>query len=189
MSQQAEQPKQVAFYPGAGLDVAPFILFPEIADWYCMDSQPWSEFGAKPGYERPHFLARLDQVMGQIGMKKIEQPPDTNTDIVVFESEQQRVTYFINSVFPDALVRVPPACNVLVACGFSLTDKAPDFLAKWPHIICNNRTHYADWVTEWKPEKISIIEWIDEDDIVLEIKNWTREFVQPRTRVVECLTP
>ena len=62
-----------AFYPGAGTDVVPIVMFPYITSWLLLDSQPKSEFGAKldPGFERPKFLSDLDQVLKKIGFIKV----------------------------------------------------------------------------------------------------------------------
>ena len=185
---------QEAFYPGAGLDVAPIVKFPAVKVWYLMDSQPASEFGRHitPGCERPNFLARLDRVMSQIGLEKIGTETletafataDHHAPLkITYASDRQRVTYFANAVFPDALGLIPASCSMLVACGFSLTNRAPDFLAKWRHIICSSKTCYDDLSAEWGTTPISTIVWDDEIDNEFLIENRTPEFIERYTTI------
>ena len=56
-----------AFYPGAGLDIFPLIMFRNIKKWIYMDSQPRSEFGDNfyEGFARPKFIEKLKQIMEQ----------------------------------------------------------------------------------------------------------------------------
>ena len=60
-----------AFYPGAGTDLAPPVLFPEIKTWYYMDSQPRSEYGDTVILYRPTFLDQLNQIMRQCGFERL----------------------------------------------------------------------------------------------------------------------
>jgi len=187
---------QNILYVGAGLDITPIVLFPK-NNHYLMDSQPMSEFGndIAPGYERPNFLARLDQVMSQIGLKKIgmetlETPLATASRKaplkITYASDHQRVTYFANAVFPDALSLIPVPCSVLVVCGFSLTGRAPDFLAKWRHIICSSKTGYDGMSDEWGDTPISTIVWDDEVENEFLIENRTPEFIKRHTTIEHC---
>jgi hypothetical protein len=52
-----------AFYPGAGIDIFPLIMFRSIKKWIYMDSQPKSEFGNIEfnGCGRPKFIEQLKQ--------------------------------------------------------------------------------------------------------------------------------
>ena len=88
-----------AFYPGAGTDLTPVVLFPEIKTWYYMDSQPQSEHGDVVLY-RPKFLNQLDQAMQRCGfkMKEVE-----NHFLTYFSSETEQTIYYETStVFPKA---------------------------------------------------------------------------------------
>ena len=60
-----------AFYPGAGTDIVPPIVFRSIKHWTYMDSQPRSEVGNDfyKGFSRPQFIPTLITVMNQNGFE------------------------------------------------------------------------------------------------------------------------
>lgn len=173
----------VAFYPGAGLDITPIVLFPQITEWYYMDSQPMSEFGSLifPGCERPFFIDRLKKIMGQIGMECM-----IHTDHFLFflhPTTKCKVTYYINASFPEALKYCYLPCTVLVACGYNMEHRPSHFMERWSHIITNNKTFTDEWLPEWKHAHVSTIVWDEvEDEFLLE--NRTREFISQHTRIV-----
>ena len=171
-----------AFYPGAGLDIAPIVLFPHIKEWYYMDSQPVSEFGSTifPGCERPRFIERLKNIMGQIGMDCM-----LHTDhflLFLHPKTQCKVTYYVNAVFPKALEYCYLPCNVFVACGFDLKHRPPQFMSRWTHIITNNKTYNEDWMQEWKHAQVSTIVWDEVEDEFLD-ENRKVEFIMKHTRI------
>ncbi len=171
----------VAFYPGAGLDIAPIVLFPHITEWYYMDSQPMSEFGSTifEGCERPRFIERLKTIMGQIGMECM-----VHTEHSLFFTHphtQCKVTYYINAVFPKALEYCYLPCNVLVACGYSMSPCPPHFMARWTHIITNDHTDTDEWMPEWKHARVTTIVWDVEDHFLDE--NQTVEFITKHARL------
>jgi hypothetical protein len=89
-----------AFYPGAGTDIMPPILFRNIKTWIYMDSQPKSEFGSKinSGY-RQKFFPNLLTIMlqNEFQLKSIE------GDTLTFYNSlhEQTIKYETNSVFPS----------------------------------------------------------------------------------------
>ena len=131
-----------AFYPGAGLDVFPLILFRYIKEWIYMDSLPRSEFGDNlyEGFERPKFIEQLKKIMEQNGfLLEI-----TNDDTYVFFNHEysQLVQYETNSVFPSSLQRRHYECDTVVLCGFDLGDCKKDFINKYLNIITNNISYH-----------------------------------------------
>lgn len=147
----------MAFYPGAGLDVTPIVLYPHIKNWYYMDSQPDSEFGSAGSSGRPSFIPRLGKIMHQIGFECI-----VHTDhSLLFQNAttNRTVTYYINATFPKALEYCYLPCTTLVLCGYSMPDRPPHFFAKWTQIICNNKTNYDEMKSDWHNATVSTIVW------------------------------
>ena len=129
-----------AFYPGAGIDIVPPIIFRSIKQWLYMDSQPRSEFGnnIQDGFSRPRFIPTLITVMHQNGFKL----QTTEEDVFTFYHpiHEQTIRYETNSVFPEALQSHHRACDTLVLCGYELTNPPPDFITSYSHIITDSIT-------------------------------------------------
>jgi hypothetical protein len=132
-----------AFYPGAGTDVVPIVMFPHITSWLLLDSQPRSEFGSKldPGFERPKFLSHLDQVMTQIGFTKAV----VNGDSLLYYNTKtnQSVRYETNTVFLDYIQSGRHlGYETLVLCGFDTESSRPP--TRWKdsfrHIIVDSKS-------------------------------------------------
>ena len=171
-----------AFYPGAGLDIAPIVLFPHITEWYYMDSQPMSEFGSVvfTGCDRPRFIDQLKKIMTQIGLECM-----VHTEHFLFflhPSTQCKVTYYINAVFPQALEYCYLPCTIFVACGYSLEHRPPRFMERWTRIITNNKTYNDDLLQEWAHAHVSTIVWDDVEEEFLD-ENRTREFITCHSKV------
>ena len=131
-----------AFYPGAGMDIVPPILFRSIRHWIYMDSQPRSEFGDdyREGLSRPQFITELITIMNQNGFELRA----TENDVFTFYHSlyEQTIRYETNSVFPDALKRNHRECDTLVLCGYSLENRPCNFIDSYPNIITNSHTIY-----------------------------------------------
>jgi hypothetical protein len=129
-----------AFYPGAGTDIVPPIVFRSIKHWTYMDSQPRSEFGNNfyKGFSRPRFIPTLITVMNQNGFEL----RTTEADVFTFYHpiHEQTIRYETNSVFPDALKRHHLECDTLVLCGYELTNPPRNFIDYYSHIITNSHT-------------------------------------------------
>jgi hypothetical protein len=129
-----------AYYPGAGTDIVPPIMFRSIKMWYYMDSQPNSEFGDDlyEGFSRPQFIPQLIQVMNQNDFEfKLKEK-----DVYTFYNSTygQTIRYETNAVFPKALQPYHIECNSLVLCGYELSDPPKDFITSYPHIITDTKT-------------------------------------------------
>jgi hypothetical protein len=161
----------MAFYPGAGLDISPIVLFPEIRHWYYMDSQPMSEFG-KIISEKPLFVPRLGKIMHQIGFECIVHSPKK---LVFGDSTDKTVTYYINSVFPDDYYSNYLPCSTLVHCGFKM-NMLPEFYKKWDSIICNNKSEHSN-------ECINKMEIVWDDSEYWLDENQTTEFITKHATV------
>jgi hypothetical protein len=133
----------VAFYPGAGTDLAPAVLFPGIKTWWYMDGQPRSEHGDDPVFYRPDFLPRLNQIMGQCGFQL--QCEDGAMRRYYSASTDQTIHYETSTLFPAAWDPVKHAAgikNTLVLCGYDIDDVVlpPGFLSSYSHIITDSIT-------------------------------------------------
>jgi len=129
-----------AFYPGAGIDMVPPVLFPHIKTWYYMDCLPASEQCANPIYARPYFLSRLNRAMSQCGFQI--QSVAGNTRIYVHSDTQQTIRCDINSFFPDAWDPHRHSADTLVLCGYTMP---PFERATYSHIITNSTTPMEQW--------------------------------------------
>ena len=131
-----------AFYPGAGLDIFPPIMFRSIKNWIFVDSQPKSEFGADEyeGFERPKFIEQLKQIMKQNDF----QLKFIHGDIYTFYNleHEQIIQYETNTIFPDSLQQHHYQTDTLVLCGFDLGDQTINFINKYSNIITDNITHH-----------------------------------------------
>jgi hypothetical protein len=140
-----------AFYPGAGTDLAPPVLFPDIKTWYYMDSQPQSEHGDVVLY-RPKFLNELDQAMQRCGfkMKEVE-----NHFLTYFSSDTEQTIYYETStVFPTSWDPVKHAGSTLVLCGYDMESSGyipPSFFSSYSHIITDNLTSKDVWAKNILP--------------------------------------
>lgn len=125
-----------AFYPGAGTDLVPPSLFPEINTWFYMDRLP--------GCCCSRFLHRLDRVMDQAGFTL--ESIDGNRRI--YRSAMQTIYYDTNSTFPDQwdpLLYANMRYNTLVLCGYDLPIDSlpPGFFSSYAHIITTDPS--APW--------------------------------------------
>ena len=129
-----------AFYPGAGIDIVPAVVFRSIKQWFYMDSQPRSEFGnnIQDGFSRPRFIPSLITAMHQNGFKL----QTTEEHVFTFYNpiHEQTIRYETNAVFPEALQSYHRECDTLVLCGYQFTNPPQDFMASYSHIITNSHT-------------------------------------------------
>jgi len=135
-----------AFYPGAGTDLTPAVLFPEIKTWHYMDSQPRSEHGDTAVLYRPTFLNKLNQTMIQCGfnMKEV----DHNLITYFSPSTDQTIYYEINTNFPCAWDPVKHAGSTLILCGYDMESSGsipPSFFSSYSHILTDNLTCDDVW--------------------------------------------
>jgi hypothetical protein len=123
-----------AFYPGAGTDIVPPVLFRSIKNWLYMDSQPNSEFGE--GLYKTTFIPRLLTIMlqNEFELKEI------NGDAYTFynRDHDQTISYETNTLFPDDLKEKHRQCKTLVLIGYPLKDKPPDFVSSYDTIITDS---------------------------------------------------
>jgi len=133
--------KYSAFYPGAGHDIIPLVMYRYIKKWIYFDSQPMSEFGDNlyEGFERPNFIKQLIKIMEQndFNLNHI------NDNIYIFYNSEhdQIVHYETNSIFPNYLQQRHYDCDTLILCGFDTEPYTIDIINKFSNIITNNITY------------------------------------------------
>lgn len=112
-----------AFYPGAGTDITPPILFRNIKNWIYMDSQPKS---------RVSFISKLLMIMlqNEFELKAV----DSDTYTFYNRSHDQTIRYETNT---DDL-RTSRECKTLVLIGYSLTNMPSNFISSYTHIITDS---------------------------------------------------
>ena len=134
--------RMIAFYPGAGTDLSPPLLFPEIKTWWYMDSQPQSEYGDVILY-RPKFLNQLNQTMNQCGFELLQVEDTLRTYFSL--STDQTIYYETSTVFPKAWDPSKHAGSTLVLCGYDMESYGPSFFSSYSHIITDNLTCEDVW--------------------------------------------
>lgn len=115
-----------AFYPGAGTDLVPPLLFPEIKTWYYMDSRPHGCCSS--------FLRQLDRAMRTAGFDH----QGTEGNRLTYSSGDQTIYYDTRSVFPDAWDRLQHAnmkYNTLVLSHEMENELPVGFLSSYAHMI------------------------------------------------------
>ena len=171
-----------AFYPGAGTDLTPPILFPEIKTWYYLDSQPRSEYGAYPILSRPTFINTLDQTMSQCHFELSHVKGDLRT--YYSPSTQQTIYYETNTNFPEDWNPTRHKAGALVLCGYDIhsndTRDVTALFSSYPHIITDNTTCDSVWKNDIRPTHTlsqmnyprddSFSYWITEQNTVEDIR-------------------
>jgi hypothetical protein len=173
-----------AFYPGAGDDLAPPVLFPEIKYWTYLDSQPNSEYGHVI-LARPLFLSRLDRVMSQCGFMI----QSVQGDLRIYQKKEtdQVIRYETNSVFPEAWDPVRHAADALVCCGFDMDGQTPTgFFPVYPHIITDSVTCDNTWKKNRMPHhRVSILNYNKTDWEYWNVEQQTTEHFQRNIRITD----
>ena len=142
-----------AAYIGAGVDMSPLLLFPDIKGFIYIDSRPFTECGSTLLEPYPllfstsiHFLENIVQVMKQNNFILIKH------DIFycyIFYNHQtnQTVKYFYNCVFPllvnHEILYELQTCDTLIMCGFHPDKIILNYIQKNPTIIGDSDTSYT----------------------------------------------
>jgi hypothetical protein len=123
-----------AFYPGAGIDIVPPVLFRSIKNWLYMDSQPNSEFGE--GLYKRTFIPTLLTIMlqNEFELKAI----NGNTYTFYNREHDQTINYETNTLFPEDLKPKHRECQTLVLIGYPLKNTPSDFVYSYDSIITDS---------------------------------------------------
>ena len=132
----SESTAVTAFYVGAGTDVEPLELFPEIMHMICFDGQPNSEFGKSVyimedgtnGLSRPTFIPELVENMGKINFQCEKEQEAINN--LQFTHGNRRVDYMINTAIPEDVQELKnkiPFFDMLICRGHDPDSSIMDF--------------------------------------------------------------
>lgn len=123
-----------AFYPGAGTDIVPPVLFRNIKKWLYMDSQPNSEF--EEGVYKTTFIPTLLTIMLQ---NEFELKAINGYTYTFYNREyDQTINYETNTLFPDDLKPKHRECQTLVLIGYPLKNMSLDFVSFYDTIITDS---------------------------------------------------
>jgi hypothetical protein len=147
-----------AFYPGAGTDIIPPVLFPEIKTWWYMDRLCYLD-----------FVDHVERALERCGF--ILESIDGNRRNYYSASTQQSIYYQFGATFPDAwdsLIHALLRKNTLVLCNFDIHSCGPlppNFFTYYDHIITTNRTDRSLWKDDiYHHHKVSEIRLYDQWD-------------------------
>tara|TARA_B100000902_G_scaffold390320_1_gene439056 strand:- start:1234 stop:1833 length:600 start_codon:yes stop_codon:yes gene_type:complete len=117
-----------ALYIGAGIDTRPFQLCDWATKFYCVDSQPYSEFGTLlsgniykdgyDGYARPNFIKELEEEY--IKKDFVLTGCNINEQRFYTNKKNQIVCYYVNTAIPDHHFRLRDVCkeiDTLIVAG------------------------------------------------------------------------
>jgi hypothetical protein len=135
-----------ALYIGAGIDKIPFKFCDWITKFYCVDSQPYSEFGTllsdticengHNGFSRPNFIKELED---EYLTNNFILTGDKTNDIKFYTNcRDQIICYYTNTAIPDHHFKLREVCkeiNALIVAGHD-----PD------SILLNYVTHRLDYI-------------------------------------------
>jgi len=116
-----------AVYIGAGTDIMPITLFPNIKTFIYIDSQPQSPYGTldyESGYfYSDNFLSRLHEQLKELNFVINRQ----DKNYLEFTKMDRTLKYYINTSFPEHLTEIMrkdiAECDTLILSGFC-PDKA-----------------------------------------------------------------
>lgn len=151
-----------AIYVGAGLDIMPILLFPEIKEFMYIDSLPFSSNGnvaydahmdrvfhlsrenrVMNSCSRPTFLTRLRQIAEQNNFAVIE----NTADYLTFRDKDDRILqYFYSCAFPEhltpAIANKLGGADTLILAGHDPHNDVLEFMATPFHVVVDNNTYY-----------------------------------------------
>ena len=95
----------IAIYIGAGSDINPVNLFPNIKKFYYIDSQPFSHSGkevyinekGENGFSNPNFIPYIEKIFFKNNFKLIE----NKYNLKIYNRNDQNIHYFYNTSIPE----------------------------------------------------------------------------------------
>jgi hypothetical protein len=144
-----------ALYIGAGIDTRPFQSCDWISKFYCIDSQPYSEFGTLlsgriyeggyDGFARPNFIKELEIEYFKNDFVLIG---DKTKDIRFYTNKKnQIVCYYTNTAIPDHHLKLKDVCkdiDSLIVAGHDPDSIFLDYIKKRLDFIGFEGTYYGD---------------------------------------------
>lgn len=161
---------KTAVYVGAGIDIQPILLFPEINIFYYIDSQPFSVNGKKAIYEnginllgRMNFSDKLENTFENILKMKLV---FSSYFLQIYKNKHVTVYYCLNTSFPEDYTYVKhifesPNLYAFIMCGHDPHSIIFQNLNKSIIFIGNDRTCYDDVEYDWVNVEDSSFYWLN----------------------------
>jgi len=154
-----------AVYVGAGTDTRPIRHLKNMSHLYCIDGQPFSEFGAmthqcdptycRPGctgYSRQSFLPKLDDAMRSVSQQLVSSPIKEIREYRPSNgSDGPAVTYFTNIAIPEHVDKVQDEIanfDMLIVAGHDPHSRIMDCTTKRVVFIGFEGTAYSEGEAE-----------------------------------------
>ena len=147
-----DEEMDIALYVGAGDHIYPITDLPHIKYFYCLDSQPNSEYGfEKYGFdgikvssgERPEFIANLDTKMAEFDM----QLTTVVSNLRMYSNDTQNIYYYTNIAIPELYEEIKKPIenfNTLIISGYHPDSIILDATTKKIHLILYQDTCYCE---------------------------------------------
>jgi hypothetical protein len=136
-----------ATYIGAGLDINPILLMPEVREFIYVDSQPKTEYGSM----RPHgnrfyrqsFLPRLEKQLQTNNFTPIHR---TKNYLEYANPSNKILKYYINTAFPSdfnqEIAQQISKSQHLIICGYDPDKSILTLMPNLKYIWMNEHTVY-----------------------------------------------
>ena len=144
----------IAIYIGAGNDIRPVNLFPNIKKFYYIDSQPYSHSGKDEyiredginGFSNPNFISYVEKVFFKNNFKLTED----KGNLKIYNCKDQNIYYYYNTSIPEDLEKIKNEIkdyNVVIDVGYH-----PD--VKFLEINNNELTFIGGFDTYYNDERL-----------------------------------
>lgn len=146
-----------AVYIGAGLDIRPILLFPDIDTFIYIDSQPNTSYGII-SYEDKYFynhefIDDMIQIMNNHNFLLVS----NSNSLIEFKQSNRILKYYINIAFPnhltDILINDINICDTLILCGFCPNKAIINIMPKLNYIIGSHTCYTNTNIYETEEDK------------------------------------
>jgi hypothetical protein len=136
-------------YIGAGLDIIPIIVIPEVNEFIYIDSRPYTQYGHwRPkdttiSFYEKSFLPRLNKLMQSNNFTLIKQEEKY---LEYVNPSNQVLKYHINTAFPnvgDSIHADISKSEHLVLCGYDPHKSILQLMPRLKYIWMNQHTVYS----------------------------------------------
>jgi hypothetical protein len=147
-----------AIYIGAGHDVVPILLMPEVRKFIYIDSRPETAYGAlipvKAQFYDTLFLSRLEKALQSINFTLTRQ---LGNCLEYVNPSNQVLKYYINTTFPkdcnEEIISYLSKSENLVLCGYDPDKSILQLMPNLKYIWINTRTVYNMRDSDFENEK------------------------------------
>ena len=141
----------IAIYIGAGCDIRPVNMFPNIKKFYYIDSQPFSHSGKQVyirenginGFSNPNFIPEVEDIFFKNNFKLT----DTKGNLKIYNRGYQNIHYFYNTSIPEDFEKIKNKIDdysVVIDIGYHPNIKFLEANNKKLTFIGGFDTYYED---------------------------------------------